>query len=135
MLDHLNNDMAAQRPSSPPSIPVESGSKCSSNAVYVWLHWDAESTALMRAAGEAAQLESFRLSDIRRTPSDPNLWRCRFEQAEIVPDLEQRTRALLTRLSAIGTWVRAEQVYERSFIIDHGLDEYLWDAFVRRPLP
>ncbi len=135
MLDLVNSEMTAQQSVANQPVPTANSSKCSSSTIYVWLRWDAESIALVRAVQDASQLESFRLVDIQRTASDPNVWRCRFEQAEVAPDLEQRTLALLSRISSIGRWVRAERIYQRSAAVSEEPDEYLWEAFARRPLP
>ena len=134
MLDQLHSNEGTQQPPLSPSIPAACAEKCSSNMIYVWLGWEAESIALVRAAQNAAELENFRLIDIHRTSTDSHVWRCQFEQAALAPGLEQRTQGLLKRLGAIGRCIRAERVFQRAAPSDEHSQDFSWEAFARKPL-
>ena len=140
MLDHVDGAWSAPDESSPSAptgsgVATEDAAKRSSNTMLVWLRWNGETAAFIRAVRPSAERELFRFVDAQRMPDESGIWRCRFEEAEIAPDLEHRADALLQRLSAIGSCVRAVHIAQHSAHVEEAPDEQLWNAFARRPLP
>lgn len=140
MFDHVRGQSDALQPSSSNVATRREGrtdrpTKCATNVILVWLRWDGDTIPFVGAVRQCAQQERFRLIDAQRTSDDAAVWRCEFEEAEPAPGLERRSQALLQHLSAIGPWLRAERVFQRSVAVEEDADEYLWEAFARRPLP